>query len=88
MPTRPARKGFAPCDTNYGGFRDKVGIPFRASCSTFVLISYKKWGPLSAGKIPARFFRSFAWGGDKLGAFRLDTEYTCRARSPSSTAPA
>ena len=76
MPTRPARKGFAPCDTNYGGFRDKVGIPFRAGKSTFVLISYNKWGPLSAGKIPARFFRSFAWEGDKLGAYRLDTEYT------------
>ena len=37
MPTRPARKGFAPCDTNYSGFRDKVGIPFRAGKSTFVL---------------------------------------------------
>ena len=75
MPKHKVRKGFAPTKNKYGGFRDKSGQTFRPGKSVFVLVPYQQWGNLSTGVIPARFFRTFAWAQDKLGAYRLDAEY-------------
>ena len=72
MPKHKVRKGFAPTKNKYGGFRDKSGQTFRPGKSVFVLVPYQQWGNLSTGVIPARFFRTFAWAQDKLGAYRLD----------------
>ena len=79
MPTRPARKGFAPYEDGHRGWRDKVGMTFRPGKSVFVLVAHEKWAGVRPGKIPARLYRSFSYKGDHLGKFRLDAEYTCGA---------
>ena len=48
----------------------------------FVLAAHKKWGPVPAGAIPARLYRSFRWKGDRLGLFRMDAEYTWCLNNP------
>ena len=76
MPTRPPRKGFAPGHDSYGGFRDKVGATHRSGRAVFEMAAYGQWGALPPGSVPVRFLRNFAWKGDRLGAYRLDAEYT------------
>ena len=76
MPKRPARKGIAPEDSSYLGFRDKVGVTFRSGPNAWVLISYDAWGGLPAGEIPARLYRFFGWEKDRLAAYRLDVSTT------------
>ena len=76
MPTRPARKGFAPAKKCHRGWRDKVGFTFRPGRAVFVIAAHDQWYDIPPGKIPARLFRAFHYTGDKLGKFRLDAEYT------------
>ena len=75
MPTRPPRKGFAPTATVHHGWRDKVGSTFRPGKSVFVLVAHQQWGPLPPGKVPARLYRCHQNPGDRLGDYRLTTEY-------------
>ena len=76
MPTRPARKGFAPAKNCHRGWRDKVGFTFRPGRAVFVVAAHGAWAVIPAGKAPARLFRAFHYVGDRLGKFRLDAEYT------------
>ena len=72
----PPRKGFAPKPNCYLGFRDKVGHTVRPGRAVYCLAAYDKWGGLPAGEIPVRLYRLFSYPGDRLGAYRLDAEYT------------
>jgi hypothetical protein len=76
MPKRPARKGFARYDGGLRGWRNKVGMTFRPGKSVFVLAAHGLWAGILPGKIPARFYRSFHYPGDRLGLYRMDAEYT------------
>ena len=76
MPKLPPRKGIAPEKKSYLGFRDKIGQTFRSGPEVFVLSSHAQWGTaIPPGGIPTRLYRFFAWPGDKLGAYRLDSQY-------------
>eukprot|EP00966_Prymnesium_polylepis_P093103 2155542-Prymnesium_polylepis.1 len=76
MPKRPPRKGIAPANGSFLGFRDKVGQIFRAGTDVFVQAVHGQWGEhVPPGAVPVRLYKLFGWGGDKLAAYRLDAMY-------------
>ena len=76
MPKRPVRKAVGKGHVTFDGFRDKIGLTFRLGKNVFVEVSHGQWGPVSPGQVPARFFLNFHYHGDRLGAYRLNAEYT------------
>ena len=76
MPKRPPRKGIAPDEGRYLGFRDKVGQVFRAGSDVFNLVGHEQWGPhVPPGAVPVRLSKLFGWKKDKLAAYRLSAQY-------------